>query len=317
MKRLVSLMLTIALLLTMVVPVMARTPEEILQIREYLQDQIELLDAAGKLSNDEIYSVHVDLSGISKNTVSTTVIKTTYEETTVTTYTDIKAQPIEGINGAHDKLTRFWAYLDNNDDENFCAQLGSAPLDTVIGYVYGTTKDQTLSAFVAGIPECLEQQRLYHNPGGGGGSGSSGKTPDEAQPETPNPDAWAEKYRTTVFAIDQTSYTVATVSATGTTINEEESITPVVQTMDVAPYIREDRTYVPVRYLAYSLGVAEAGVTWDGQARRVGISKDDTNITLIIGSPVMLVIKNPSAWMSALKSKTTALSYPPAGWRKH
>jgi hypothetical protein len=313
MRKLVSLMLSIALLLTMVAPAMARTPDEIMQIRQYLSNQINVLHSTDKMSNDEVYSVHVDLSSISKSSVVATVYKTVYENSSITSYDNIKIQPIQGINGAHDKLTRFWAYLDNNDDENFCAQWGSAPEDSVIGYVYGTTKDQTLSAFVAGIPECLEQQRLYHNPGGGGGIGSSGKTPDEAQPETPNPDAWAEKYRTTVFAIDQTSYTVATVSATGTTINEEESITPVVQTMDVAPYIRENRTYVPVRYLAYALGVAEDGVTWDGNARRVGISKDDTDIALIIGNPVMYVDKKPVK-MDVSPEITNDRTFLPARW---
>lgn len=307
MKRLISLMLMITLLLTMVAPVMARTPEEILQIREYLQDQIELLRATGKMSNDEVYSIQVDLSGISQSTVSATVYKTVYEEATVTTHTDIKPQPIEGINGAHDKLVRFWAYLDNNDDENFCAQY-NAPFDTVIGYVYGTTKNQTLAAFVTGIPECLERKRLYDNPGGGGGSSS--KTPEEA--DTPDPDAWAEKYITTVFAINQNTYTIATINTSEST-DEEEIISPTVQTMDVAPYIKNDRTYVPVRYLAYSLGVAENGVKWDGTARKVGITKDDTNITLIIGSPVMLVNQKPVR-MDVSPEITNDRTFLPARW---
>lgn len=311
MKRLVSLMLTIAVLLIMVAPGMARTPEEIFQIREYLLDQIESLRATGKMSNDEVYSIQVDLSNISNRTVSATVYKTIYEEATVTTYTDIKPQPIEGINGAHDKLVRFWAYLDNNDDENFCAQY-NAPLDTVIGYVYGTTKGQTLTSFVAGIPECLEQQRIYDNPDSGGG-GSSSKVSEEPKTEDENPDAWAEKYLTTTFAIDQKTYTIATVNNTETGTDEGEVIAPTIQTMDVSPYIKNDRTYVPVRYLAYSLGVAEAGVTWDGQARRVGISKDDTNITLIIGSPVMYVDKKPVK-MDVSPEITNDRTFLPARW---
>jgi hypothetical protein len=34
-------------------------------------------------------------------------------------------------------------------------------------------------------------------------------------------------------------------------------------TADVAPLIKNNRTYVPVRYLAYALGVPENNVTWD------------------------------------------------------
>ena len=136
------------------------TTPDVLTIRQYLNDQIEILHATGKMSTDDVFSVHVDLSGISKSTVSATVYKTVYEEATVTTYTNIQPQPIEGVNGAHDKLVRFWAYLDNNDDENFCAQW-EAPKDTVVGYVYGNTKDVTLAAFVISIPECLGNVRLY------------------------------------------------------------------------------------------------------------------------------------------------------------
>src|SRR5690606_15944208 len=111
---------------------------------------------------------------------------------------------------------------------------------------------------------------------------------------------------------NQTSYTITTVNTAGDT-DEEEVIAPTVQTMDVAPYIKEDRTYVPVRYLAYSLGVAEDGVTWDGNARRVGISKDDTDITLIIGSPVMYVDKKPVK-MDVSPEITNNRTFLPARW---
>ena len=315
MKRLVSLMLTIVLLLTMVTPAMAMTltPEEQAELdrQEYVSNRISELRSAGQPSSDELYSAIIDLSNIDNSTVTATVYGAVYAPPIVTTYTNIRPQPISGVNGAKDKVSRFWFYIRNNNRDHVMALWGSAPEDTVIGYVYGPRKLDMLSAFVAGIPECLERQRLYDNPSSGGGGSSPTKSTEPTETAT-DPDTWAEKYLTTVFAINQTSYTVATVSATDTTA-EQEPLAPTVQTMDVAPYIKEDRTYVPVRYLAYSLGVAEDGVTWDGNARRVGISKDDTDIALIIGSPVMQVNKSPVR-MDVSPEITNDRTFLPARW---
>lgn len=314
MKKFVSLMLTIALLLAMVTPVMALTPEEQAELdrQQYVSNRIHELRTAGQYSSDEIYSVIVDLSTIYNRTVTATVYESVYTPPIITTYSNINPQPISGVNGAKDKVTRFWFYIRNNNRDHVMAAWGSAPEDTVIGYVYGPRKLDMLSAFVAGIPECLEQQRLYDNPSSGGGGSSPTKSTDPTETGK-DPDAWAEKYITTVFAINQTTYTVATVSATDTTTDEEEAITPTVQTMDVAPYIKEDRTYVPVRYLAYSLGVEENGVTWDGDARKVGISKDDTDIALVIGSPVMQVNQKPVR-MDVAPEITSDRTFLPARW---
>ena len=299
----VAMLLTVFMLFAVVAPVMARTPEEILAIRQYFQNQIESLRTANQMSNDEVYSVYVDLKQVPQGTVSATVYKTVYESMDTVNLNNITIQPIQGVNGAHDKLVRFWFYLDNNDDENFCAQW-NAPQDTVIGYVYGTTKDQTLAAFVTGIPECLAQDRLYDS-GDSGSSGSSAKA-TETKPNE-NPDKWAEKYLATTFTIDATTYSVL---STGDTT---EAASPEIKTMDVAPYVKNDRTYVQVRYLAYSLGVPEYGVTWDGNAYKVGISKDNTDISLVIGSPVMTVNKEPIT-MDVSPEITGDRTFLPARW---
>jgi hypothetical protein len=302
MKKLICLSITAVLLFAAVAPVMARTPEEIMQIRTYLSDQIDILHATDKMSNDEVYSVWVDLNQISSGNVSATVYSTAYETVAVSNFNNIKIQPIQGNNGAHDKLVRFFFYLDNNDEENFLAQWGSAPENTVLGYVYGTTKTQTLNAFVAGIPECLERQRVYDNPSGGGG-GSSTKT------ETPDPDSWAEKYLTTTFTLDANTYSVASI----TNSTETETVQPDIKSMDVAPYIKDSRTYVPVRYLAYSLGVPQDGVTWDNDTQKVGINKGDTSVTLTINNPVMLV-NQESVAMDVAPEITSDRTFLPARW---
>ena len=59
--------------------------------------------------------------------------------------------------------------------------------------------------------------------------------------------------------------------------------------MDAAPYIKSDRTYVPVRYLAYMLGVTEENVSYDEATKTVTIKKDDKEVQLVIGSTSIMV----------------------------
>lgn len=60
----------------------------------------------------------------------------------------------------------------------------------------------------------------------------------------------------------------------------------VAKVMDVAPYIKNDRTYVPMRYLGEILG---AEVVWDDAARTVTLTKDDTTVVFTIGSTTYTV----------------------------
>lgn len=60
-------------------------------------------------------------------------------------------------------------------------------------------------------------------------------------------------------------------------------------TMDVAPYVKDGRTYLPVRYVAQSLGVADANILWDGVSQKVTLIKDGTVVQLTIGSNMLLV----------------------------
>lgn len=55
---------------------------------------------------------------------------------------------------------------------------------------------------------------------------------------------------------------------------------------DVAPVIRNDRTMLPARFVAENLG---AKVSWDEKDRKVTITKDDTEIVIIIDSDVAKV----------------------------
>lgn len=59
----------------------------------------------------------------------------------------------------------------------------------------------------------------------------------------------------------------------------------VVVHLDAAPYTKPPgRTYVPVRYLANALGVADANISWDGKARRVTLSEPGMpKVQMVIG----------------------------------
>jgi hypothetical protein len=74
-----------------------------------------------------------------------------------------------------------------------------------------------------------------------------------------------------VFTIGSTSYTVNGVT----------------QTMDVAPYVKNDRTYLPVRYVAQALGVSNDNILYNNGV--VTLMKDNTIVQLTIGSNVMVV----------------------------
>lgn len=57
--------------------------------------------------------------------------------------------------------------------------------------------------------------------------------------------------------------------------------------MDVAPYLKEGRSYVPVRFLARSLGVRDEDINWDSVTQTVALKKGGTTIYLTVGSPVL------------------------------
>ncbi|MEW6424922.1 MAG: copper amine oxidase N-terminal domain-containing protein [Bacillota bacterium] len=85
---------------------------------------------------------------------------------------------------------------------------------------------------------------------------------------TPAP---GEQHATVVFTINDTSYTVNGIE----------------QTMDVAPYIKDGRTFVPVRYVAQALGVTPENILYaDG---KVTLIKGDKVVQLTIGSNVMVI----------------------------
>ena len=74
---------------------------------------------------------------------------------------------------------------------------------------------------------------------------------------------------------------VFTLGQIGYTLNDAE------QTMDVAPYAKDGRTYLPVRYVAQSLGIKSSDILWkNGTAT---FSSEDKVVSVTVGSLVMTV----------------------------
>jgi hypothetical protein len=58
---------------------------------------------------------------------------------------------------------------------------------------------------------------------------------------------------------------------------------------DVAPYIKDGRTFLPLRYIANAAGIADSGIMWDPATQEVTISKGERLVQVTIGSTTMLI----------------------------
>ncbi|MEW5706192.1 MAG: stalk domain-containing protein [Actinomycetota bacterium] len=67
----------------------------------------------------------------------------------------------------------------------------------------------------------------------------------------------------------------------------------VVCVMDAAPYVHKGRTFVPVRYLAYGLGIPDSGVKWDSATKTITLCGDTKEVKLEIGQQIIVVDGKP------------------------
>ncbi len=85
--------------------------------------------------------------------------------------------------------------------------------------------------------------------------------------------------------------------------------------MDALPYIANSRTYVPVRYLAYALGLTADNIDWDNESRTVTIvdAGGSKAIQLTIGSRYLNVNGLPTL-MDVAPEITSSRTMLPARW---
>lgn len=226
-----------------------------------LVEQLPPYNAAGPQSTAEINHTYIDLTNISTGEVTAQTYVGAGQSLTTNNF-NVQEQ---GQDTAMNKLTEFVFELTNRYRPGTdLALTGTGHLPSVHVYVYGTMKDEVIWAVVNGLVDCL-------------GNPPAQTSPQAKEDKEQGKTTWIEKYSpgeiettiaTSTFTINTTAYTVAGQ----------------VYTMDAAPEIVSDRTFVPVRYLAYSLGVPESGITWEQETQQVTIIRNDTIIGLTIGS---------------------------------
>lgn len=81
--------------------------------------------------------------------------------------------------------------------------------------------------------------------------------------------------------------TLAAESAASFRIGESSyQVNGETRAMDVAPYILDGRTMVPIRYIGYALGLQDNGIKWDQATRTVTLVKDNITEKFTVGSQV-------------------------------
>ncbi|MFZ5648120.1 MAG: copper amine oxidase N-terminal domain-containing protein, partial [Bacillota bacterium] len=59
--------------------------------------------------------------------------------------------------------------------------------------------------------------------------------------------------------------------------------------MDARPFIKDGRTFVPVRFLGSALGVTDDNITWDSGQRKVTLKLGQNTVEMVIGVPRITV----------------------------
>jgi hypothetical protein len=247
----------------------AAANQDIYERIKFMQNQIKEMEADSVYSNVYIDSTWIDLSNIS---TTGTVIQHTYTGGSQTPTTSNFTIPPRSFDSAIDKVVRYIlgnvANVYRPEPLNTEITMITHERTSVPVYVYGPYKAQAIDELTKGLPDCFSIS--YDT--------SSGRS----TPTKPIKMPVAETILKTVFSINDT---VITVNA--------ESDNPTTVEMDVAPEIIGDRTFVPVRFLAYSLGVPEEGIQWDGAKQLVTITTKDITIQLTIGSFIGTVNGEP------------------------
>lgn len=268
-KKKIVLALVLMLVVTVTTPAFGLQPSPIIT-------EIHKLNDIGKQSNDALDHSVIDLTYVNNGSVVSYTYIGNNEELTVNTFS---VMPQEFYPTSTDKLTRFIFELTNRyrPDTDLALSIDRNN-QSVHAYTYGTYKHEAMYAIISGIPDCLNNEPYKKDSSGGGGGGS---WVDKYNPEETTKEP-VTSFVVTTFKLDEPTYTIMTESGTTET-----------KTMDVEPIVKDERTFVPVRYLAYALGADENDINWDGNTKTVTLTINETTEKLTLGSKTLLVNSDP------------------------
>jgi hypothetical protein len=83
--------------------------------------------------------------------------------------------------------------------------------------------------------------------------------------------------------------------------------------MDVAPYIKHGRVYVPLHFVAAAAGIVGPNVVWDGARRTVTLTGEDRTVKLAVGSK-KAVVNGATVTMDAAPEITNRRIMLPLRW---
>lgn len=95
--------------------------------------------------------------------------------------------------------------------------------------------------------------------------------------------------------------------------SQNYSVNSAVYQMDAAPYIGQDRVFVPLRYLAYALGLNEKEVVWNETSRSVELLYFNNKVKLVVNSNT-LYINEIGSQMDVAPVIRDSRVYLPARW---
>lgn len=85
------------------------------------------------------------------------------------------------------------------------------------------------------------------------------------------------------------------------------------QKMDVAPYIKHGRVYVPLHFVAAAAGIGGPNVVWDGARRTVTVTGENRTVKLAVGSK-KAVVNGATVTMDAAPEITNRRIMLPLRW---
>lgn len=275
-KKIVFKKLTLVLVLLMIVTINPNTAFG------DGSDTLRELNAQGKMSNEYMNRTIIDLADISDGSV---VTYTYIGENQTLTKRNLSVAD-QTYTSARNKLTRFnfelRKYYYPETSVWMSGYISEAP-DTVHYYTYGPQKDIAMWSLVDGISDCLngtiDTSSNNSDNDNGNGSWFDKYTPeniDETVSESP-------------LEINGITLEINGMELTKTVIGEDGNTTTTTIEMDIQPEIIYENVFVPIRPLAYALGITDEGIKWNNETKTVIITKNETTIELTINSNIEIV----------------------------